>query len=330
MPEKRQKITHLMLERLINIHKEIRDGNYPNTTELAKKFNDGKGISTISRDIEFLRDRFYAPIEYDYIRKGYYYTEKFEMPINNISSDKLQTLFAAKHLLAHFEDSPIYAEISNIIDFLTDTTIKEDSEFLSRIALPPIPKFIVDKEILNKVYEALKNNFIIEFDYQGRRRAENTHRKVHPYQLVLDDGKYYLYGYSEEREAVRIFSLGRIENLTITEKTFKLPKKFEFSKKCGNGRFGTFISENTDKYKIEFYDFSRPMVKSSIWADDQVLEDDDKRNCTTITFTSTQTVKVEEWVLSQGMYAKPLEPEWLVNAWKAHIKNMCKMAGIKS
>ena len=114
------------------------------------------------------------------------------------------------------------------------------------------------------------------------------------------------------------------ENLTITEKTFKLPKKFEFSNKCGNGRFGTFISENTDKYKIEFYDFSRPMVKSSIWADDQVLEDDDKRNCTTITFTSTQTVKVEEWVLSQGMYAKPLEPEWLVNAWKAHIKNMCK------
>ena len=131
-------------------------------------------------------------------------------------------------------------------------------------------------------------------------------------------------------EAVRIFSLGRIENLTITEKTFKLPKKFEFSNKCGNGRFGTFISENTDKYKIEFYDFSRPMVKSSIWADDQVLEDDEKRNCTTITFTSTQTVKVEEWVLSQGMYAKPLEPKWLVEAWKAHIKNMCKMAGIKS
>ena len=44
MPEKRHKITHLMLERLINIHKEIRDGNYPNTTELAKKFNAGKGF----------------------------------------------------------------------------------------------------------------------------------------------------------------------------------------------------------------------------------------------------------------------------------------------
>ena len=307
MAEKRQKITHLMLERLINIHKEIRDGKYPNTTELAKKFNDGKGISTISRDIEFLRDRFYAPIEYDYIRKGYYYTEKFEMPINNISSDKLQTLFAAKHLLAHFEDSPIYVEISNIIDFLTDTTIKEDSEFLRRIALPPIPKFIVDKEILNKVYEALNNNFIIEFDYQGRRRAENTHRKVHPYQLILDDGKYFLYGFSEERNDTRIFSLGNMQNLVITNSSFVLPLDYEFQKQCGGGKFGAFTSKTTEKYKIEFYKYSRPMVKSCIWADDQILEDDEERDCTTLTFSSTQGFKIEELILSQGMYAKPLE-----------------------
>ena len=168
-------------------------------------------------------------------------------------------------------------------------------------------------------HESKKLNTSIFYQNVGQIQAADPH-------VISHDGKYYLYGYSEEREAVRIFSLGRIENLTITEKTFKLPKKFEFSNKCGNGRFGTFISENTDKYKIEFYDFSRPMVKSSIWADDQVLEDDEKRNCTTITFTSTQTVKVEEWVLSQGMYAKPLEPEWLVNTWKEHVKNMCRMA----
>ena len=162
--DKRHTFTHLMLERLINIHKEIRDGKYPNTTELARKFNDGKGISTISRDIEFLRDRFYAPIEYDFVRKGYYYTEKFEMPLNNISPEKIQTLFAAKHLLEHFKNSPIYDEISKIIDFLTDTNINYDSEFLDRIAVPPVPEFIVDKEILKKIYEALKLDLIVEFD----------------------------------------------------------------------------------------------------------------------------------------------------------------------
>ena len=322
--EKRHTYTHMMLERLINIHKEIKAGKYPNTTDLAKKFNEGKGLSTISRDIEFLRDRFYAPIEYDRFHRGYYYTENFEMPINSVSTDNLQTLFAAKHLLQHFNDSPVYEEISRIIDFLTDTTINTDSLFLERIALPPVPQFIIDKEVLNKIYESIKGNLIVEFDYKGRWNQEESHRKVHPYQLILDDGKYYLYGFSEERNAVRIFSLGNMKNLVVTEQVFKLPKDYKFQNNCGGGKFGAFSTDNKETYKIEFYANARQMVKSCVWAEDQHLQDDDTRDCTTITFTATQTLKIEEWVLSQGMFAKPLEPEWLVKSWKEHAENMYK------
>jgi len=80
--QKRHAVTHLMLERLVGIHKKIKSGSYPNTRQLAEEFNEGKGIATISRDIEFLRDRFGAPIEYDSAHRGYYYTEDFEMPLN--------------------------------------------------------------------------------------------------------------------------------------------------------------------------------------------------------------------------------------------------------
>ena len=83
-----------------------------------------------------------------------------------------------------------------------------------------------------------------------------------------------------------------------------------------------------DEYKIEFYENAREMVKSCLWAENQVIEEDEKRKCTTITFTSTQTSKVEEWVLAQGMYAKPLAPKWLVDSWKEHIQGMCKLAGM--
>mgnify|MGYP003327234310 CR=1 FL=1 len=50
-----------------------------------------------------------------------------------------------------FITGPVYEEISRIIDFLTDTTINTDSLFLERIALPPVPQFIIDKEVLNKI-----------------------------------------------------------------------------------------------------------------------------------------------------------------------------------
>ena len=49
------KITYRMLERLSFIHRKIQSGCFPNTKQLA--FELEAGIATISRDIEYLRDR---------------------------------------------------------------------------------------------------------------------------------------------------------------------------------------------------------------------------------------------------------------------------------
>ena len=37
---------------------------------------------------------------------------------------------------------------------------------------------------------ALQTDTVIEFDYNGRWNAQTMHRKVHPYQLVMDGGKF--------------------------------------------------------------------------------------------------------------------------------------------
>lgn len=145
----------------------------------------------------------------------------------------------------------------------------------------------------------------------------------------MDNGNYFLYGFSEERNETRLFSLARIKNPKTTEETFLLPEDFEFEKHCGGGRFGSFSYDELDHYKIEFYENARQMLKDFVWADDQKIHDDETRNCTTIEFSSTQYLKIEEWILSQGCYAKPLEPQWLVDEWKAHIKGMMDLAEIK-
>lgn len=322
---KKHVMTHLMLERLVGIHTKIKSGTYPNTKKLAEEFNEGKGTATISRDIEFLRDRFGAPIEYDPIHRGYYYSENFEMPLNTITSQKLSSLFAAKMMLANFKGSPLYEEVSNVIDSLAVTTTQKYSEFLCRIAIPPSPQVIVDDKVWDIVIESLQRNAIMEFDYKGRWNTETTHRKIRPYQLVLDDGKYFLYGYSEERNATRLFLLSRITNPKQSDKVFELPADYEFEPHCGGGKFGSFSSDTKDHYKIEFYENARQMIKDCIWADDQIIYDDNTRNCTTIEFSSTQFLKIEEWILSQGCYAKPIEPQWLVEDWKGHVREMWKM-----
>lgn len=115
--------------------------------------------------------------------------------------------------------------------------------------------------------------------------------------------------------------------VAVTTRSFKLPADYAFEKHLDGGRFGAFVQGESEEYKIEFYAYGRPFIKSCIWADDQILEDDEERNITTITFHSNQFNAILEWLLSQGGYAKPLTPARLVEEWKSHVKLMMKNIG---
>lgn len=322
--EKRHIDSHLMLERLSKIHAKIKSGCYPNTKQLA--FDNEVSVPTISRDIEFLRDRFGAPICYDAAQRGYFYEEDFEMPLNMISSKDVLFLSLVKQLMTQYEGSPIYNEISSIIDFLTDSQGVGKSDFLKRVAAPPLPKVIVNEEAWNTVIECLKENTIIKFDYNGRWNTSTTHRMLRPYQILLQDGLYFVFGYDENADngkgGERLFNLSRMKNIVNTKKSFELPKDFEFASRCGGGRFGAFKELNKVHYEIDFFDDARQFVKDCIWAEDQEFIDYDEDSTTTIKFSSSQSLKVLEWVLSQGCNARPRAPEEFVTRWKNEIKGL--------
>ncbi len=81
--DKPKKLTNLKLERIGIIHRKIKAGGFPTLEKLRRACSDGLGVdfgsATINRDIEFLRTRFYAPLEYDYFEKGYYYSQEFSL-----------------------------------------------------------------------------------------------------------------------------------------------------------------------------------------------------------------------------------------------------------
>ena len=321
--KKVQRLTRPMLERIVMIHGMIQEGNFPSTTKMAERIE--VGTATISRDIDFLRDRFYAPIEYNSSKKGYYYYKPYELPLNVLSQTDMEVLTSAKILLSHFEGTPIYDQLYSLIDYLAPNDMC-NSPMINRIAVPPVSKAFYDKNIWTTIYKAMKTNQIIEFDYNGLLRKEITHRRVHPYQLVMDEGQVYVFGYSEEREAERIFSLTRISNMVITKDRFELPADYDFSKRCSSGKFGFYYQEDQTKFKIRFYGITRQIIKERQWADDQVIED--HGDYVDLIFTSNQQRKILDWVLSLSDTAQPLEPEWFVESWKEKITKMAILSGI--
>ena len=83
------------VERIIWLHKRIKDGYFPNAMRLAERF----GISQrqAQRDVDYLRTELGAPLEFCRLRKGYRYTEDFELgaSIEQGDRDDYVDLFAA-------------------------------------------------------------------------------------------------------------------------------------------------------------------------------------------------------------------------------------------
>lgn len=315
-----------MLERLIIIHNAIKAGMFPDVPALQKLYCEQTGYNkvgeaTIYRDIDLLRTYFHAPLEFNREKGGYYYfDEEWDFALNSISADDVFYLSAAKTLLRSFEGTPIYKSISEVIDFVADTQKVGKSSLLKRIAVPPTPKIIVDNELWKSILNSLQENLIVEFDYKGRWNTENTHRRISPYQILLNNGYCFLFGYDLLKDAERLFSLNHMQNFIVTSEHFELPDNFEFSSRCGGGKFGAFITEDTYDFIIDFYDDSRPLVKECVWADNQkITELEDK---TRIEFSSTQVMPIMEWILSQGANAVPISPDWFVNDWKKTINSI--------
>ena len=115
-----KQLTKNMLERVIIVHNAIKSGIYPDKEKLRTIYQETvgcknkPGTATMSRDIDLLRTRFNAPLEFDRDKGGYYYTDdNWRFNLNNISTNDVFYLSTVKNLLGSFKNSPIYDEIRN-------------------------------------------------------------------------------------------------------------------------------------------------------------------------------------------------------------------------
>ena len=321
------------LARLYFIDQQIASGKYPNTNYLVESLRNPWGkisVTTVSRDIAFMKDRLNAPIEYDALHRGYFYsTPNYRIPMGFSGADELLALSMAKSILSLYRDTPICNAAQHLLDSITAPLASEGNSkwYESRIVVPDTPTAPVAPDTWSLITTALRENRILTFEYQGAYDENYKPRRVRPYQLLFDTGVWYLYGFAEERKGIRVFSLCRIKNIVLTKDHFSLPKDFDYRTGNADSFFGIFVGQKRYQFKIAFYDYSVVWIKDRQWAMDQKIEETD--DGVIITFTSTQYEKIAEWVLSRGSTARPLEPESLVNLWRKNIDEMQKMAAQK-
>ena len=110
-------------ERFIWFDSQVRAKKYPNTTGLANQFEIS--TKTAQRDIDFMRDRLYCPLEYDVSQKGYYYEDDtFTLPMVYLSAEELSSLLMARKILQDVSGGYLGDEISSILEKITNVLNK--------------------------------------------------------------------------------------------------------------------------------------------------------------------------------------------------------------
>lgn len=176
-------------------------------------------------------------------------------------------------------------------------------------------------ENFHGLLHAIKNKVQIHIFYQSYWSDIGLERIINPYFLKEFKNRWYLIGLDEGKQAIRIFGLDRIKNLTISRKKFSFPENeqpqnyFEdcfgiISKEEGQELATILLSFTTEQGK---YIKSLPMHQSQ-----QILKDD--ANGLIISLKVYATYDLIREILSHGDKVKVLEPKSLVNQIKNTLK----------
>ena len=132
MAQKRKEITtHREIERIVEIHEQISSGKYPTTGKIAELLECS--TSTISRDLEFLRDRLYAPYEYDSSKRGYYYTDpNFQLKFEVVKKAMDAEIADGKKSFSEYCNISMAA--LDKAEELTNLNLQDQTEFIANLS----------------------------------------------------------------------------------------------------------------------------------------------------------------------------------------------------
>ena len=231
-------------ERLFKIDSYIRGRTKITRGILAEKLEVNK--RTIQRDLDDLRYRFEAPLEYSSDR-GFCYSEpNWEMPSIPLTESDLFSLLIARHAVGLYRGTPLADKLMQIFNKIAGSlsnTIHVHPDYPSGgiLSFAPEPVLDVNEKVWSRLLGAIRNQRSLQITYQSRQSGEKTERRVDPYHILNMQGDWYLYAWDYLRNRVSQFQMHRICTAKVLKETFDVRQEFDI-RKITSSSFGSFGS----------------------------------------------------------------------------------------
>lgn len=298
-------------ERLLDLDRRLRNSEYPNCTSFAVDWEISS--KTAQRDFEFLRDRMGAPLEYDALKRGYFYTEStFMLPAVQMNEGELAALLMGSKALEQYKGTPMAEKLTSVFEklsaLLPDNITVRPEELFTRFSFTAPPAMPISSNVWNTVIQGLENHQVLEIRYRNWS-GEKTAR-VTPVHLSNLQGDWYLFVQYEGFDNFRQLALARIRNIKLLSKKTEIKGTFDPKKELTN-TFSRFAGENKPfRITVEFYPEIACEVLERQWHPNQIVKNL-KNGGVEISFEAKGDIEIKRWVLAYGRYAKVKSPKWL-------------------
>jgi predicted DNA-binding transcriptional regulator YafY len=258
------------LERFYKIDQLLKDRKAVPFSVLMKEL--GMSRASVKRDLEYMRERFNAPIEYDREANGYRFGAprsgpRYELPGLWFNAGEAYALLSMQTLLAELQPGLLEPHVGPLQErlraILGGEPAWKDIEKRIRVFQPERrgPK---EEAFFGAVATAVLKRQRLWIRHYNRKDDRETEREISPQRLVHYRGNWYVDAWCHLRNDLRSFAVDAIRAAELREARAKEIASAELDEHLGAG-YGIFAGREVQWAKLRFTPQAARWVSAQVW-----------------------------------------------------------------
>jgi predicted DNA-binding transcriptional regulator YafY len=258
------------LERFYKIDQLLKDRKVVSFAVFKEKL--GMSRASVKRDLEYMRERFNAPIEYDRQLNGYRFGRprsgpRYELPGLWFNAAEVQALLTTLQLLTNLQPGLLDGQVKPVLDRLRSILGTGDHswEEVARRMRIFLPERREGKAAhFSVIAAALLKRTRLWIRHYNRKDDRETEREVSPQRLVHYRDNWYLDAYCHLRTDLRSFAVDAIREAALKDTPAKEVRAAELDEYLGSG-YGIFAGRDVEWATLRFTPEAARWVTAQNW-----------------------------------------------------------------
>ncbi|MCF0105122.1 MAG: WYL domain-containing protein [Holdemanella sp.] len=291
-----------------------------NTDELAEALDTNKrNIREFRKELEVAG----FPIRETKGRYGGYELDTDELLVTpKLTTEETMALEEARALIAHHKEFDKFIEYNTAIDKVIALSRDRDRSSKVYMDAPGKQMSVKEKDMMDAIQKGVDLSQCINLTYQGQKDKKPNTFLFDPYEIIHYRQAYYAIGFSQRRNAIRVFRISeeRMSEATLCDRKFLKDSDYLLEKYVGKSNL---IKGNFETVYIKVKEEKRRMFKEAYWG--MGFEEVETTDAYSIfKFTTEDIQEMYRNLFSFVDACEILQPKTIRNAYKKQVRTTYK------